>query len=1018
MEKVLLVEDNPGHALLLREMLGRTAPAQFAVTHVARLDEALERLGEGPFDLVLLDLSLPDSMGFETFAQAHARMPESPIIVLSGLEDEELALRAVREGAQDYLVKGQVDGNLLARAIRYAIERKRVEALVRVQRDLGLALGAATGLEQVLRLCVEAALRVSGMDYGGVYLVDGASGDMDLAYQQGLSPEFAQGLSRLEANSMPARMIMAGRPIYSSPQALNLPLDAPTRREGLRAMSIVPVQHEGQVVACLGVASRAQEPVPVFARDAMEAIAAQIGSVIARVRAESQRDATLEALQASNEQVVNILDSINDGFIALDDDLAITYFNKAAERLLGQGSAEVLGRTASEIFPETIGSIFAEKYAWAVREGSPVAFETYFGVAPHDDWFDVRIYPYKDGASIYFRTITERVRAQAEIRKFKTVADNANYGVSIADMAGDIMYVNPYLAEVHGYTPDELIGKNVTVFESSGRLAETSTRSDMQDRGSLSALEVWSKRKDGSTFPMLLNAAIIKGEEGEPLFMAATAIDISQRKQAESQRDVTLEALQESEQRYRTLFESASIGIGLSTLDGKILAGNEALLLMAGYTEAELLQTDVIATYQRPQDRALLLEYLQKDGFVRDFETVLKRKDGTTYHASLTVTQVTLGGEDVLLAMMQDVTARMQAQEQLRFQAKLLDSVREAVVATDIEGRIIYWGKGAEALYGYAAEQALGQHAMSIIESQEGEQGQMLQVFETGSWSGRRLQTHKDGSVFWTDTVVSLVTDQDGQPVGLIGIDRDVTRRVQADEQLKHYAAELERSNRELQQFAHVASHDLQEPLRMVTSYMQLLEQRYKGQLDADADDFIAFAVDGAERMQALIKGLLAYSRVGTRGKPFEPTDCQEILELTLDNLQVMLRESDASVTHDPLPTVMADVMQLLQLFQNLVSNAIKFRGERPPEIHVGAELKGGEWLFSVRDNGIGIEAGYFERIFLIFQRLHTQAEYPGAGIGLAICKRIIERHGGRMWVESEPGEGATFFFTMPERAQ
>ena len=245
---------------------------------------------------------------------------------------------------------------------------------------------------------------------------------------------------------------------------------------------------------------------------------------------------------------------------------------------------------------------------------------------------------------------------------------------------------------------------------------------------------------------------------------------------------------------------------------------------------------------------------------------------------------------------------------------------------------------------------------------------------------------------------------------------QEIAERVRADEKLKHYAAELERSNQELQQFAHVASHDLQEPLRMVTSYLHLLEQRYKGQLDAEADDFIAFAVDGAERMQALIKGLLAYSRVGTRGKPFEPTDCQEILGLVLDNLQVSVGESGASVTFDPLPTLMVDATQLLQLFQNLVGNAIKFRGERPPEIHIGAEHKGDECLFFVRDNGIGIEAGHFERIFLIFQRLHTQAEYPGEGIGLAVCKRIVDRHGGRLWVESELGEGATFFFTLPER--
>jgi signal transduction histidine kinase len=233
-------------------------------------------------------------------------------------------------------------------------------------------------------------------------------------------------------------------------------------------------------------------------------------------------------------------------------------------------------------------------------------------------------------------------------------------------------------------------------------------------------------------------------------------------------------------------------------------------------------------------------------------------------------------------------------------------------------------------------------------------------------------------------------------------------------EELERYALELEHSNRELQQFAYIASHDLQEPLRMVTSYVQLLEKRYGGQLDADADEFIAFAVDGARRMQELIRGLLAYSRVGSHAEPFRPSDAQYALDQALANLQVAIRECDAIVTHDPMPTVTADPTQLMQLLQNLIGNALKFRGDRTPEIHVGAEYRDKAWLFSVRDNGIGIEPQYTERIFVIFRRLHTREEYPGAGIGLAICKRIVERHGGRIWVETEPGEGSTFYFTLP----
>ncbi|WP_372682024.1 ATP-binding protein [Desulfosarcina sp.] len=239
--------------------------------------------------------------------------------------------------------------------------------------------------------------------------------------------------------------------------------------------------------------------------------------------------------------------------------------------------------------------------------------------------------------------------------------------------------------------------------------------------------------------------------------------------------------------------------------------------------------------------------------------------------------------------------------------------------------------------------------------------------------------------------------------------DRKRTARV-----LSEQTDALERSNRDLQQFAYVASHDLQEPLRMVSSYVKLLERRYKGKLDADADDFIGFAVDGAARMQRMIQDLLSYSRVETLGRPPSWTDTREVFRQVVANLRVAMEESGARITHDPLPVVEADPTQLSQLFQNLIANAIKFRREIRPVIHMAAVREDRFWAFSVQDNGIGFDTAFADRIFTIFQRLHTRKDYPGTGIGLAICKKIVERHGGSIRVESEPGLGSTFYFTLP----
>ncbi|MEW6053175.1 MAG: ATP-binding protein [Nitrospirota bacterium] len=276
----------------------------------------------------------------------------------------------------------------------------------------------------------------------------------------------------------------------------------------------------------------------------------------------------------------------------------------------------------------------------------------------------------------------------------------------------------------------------------------------------------------------------------------------------------------------------------------------------------------------------------------------------------------------------------------------------------------------------------------------------------------------RDGGLIWIRNTLAPYYNEDGALIRYDGLIEDISERKHTEQELKHLSDELKRSNEDLNRFASAASHDLQEPLRGIEGFIKLLQKRYKGKLDEKADEFIDYVVEDVKRMQMLINDLLEYSRVSAKNKVVSPVNCSVALEQAYYNLRSAIDESGAEVTYDLLPTVMGDDAQFIRLFQNLIGNAIKFRGKEPLKIHISAHREGDEWTFSIRDNAIGIDPEQAERIFVIFQRLHSKQEYPGTGLGLALCKRIVEHHGGRIWVESKPDSGATFYFTIPERQE
>lgn len=378
------------------------------------------------------------------------------------------------------------------------------------------------------------------------------------------------------------------------------------------------------------------------------------------------------------------------------------------------------------------------------------------------------------------------------------------------------------------------------------------------------------------------------------------------------------------------------------------------------------------------------------------------------------------------VTMIDDITERKNTDNDLKTLLKKLNeekNISKSVIESlpgvfymfNQKGKFVNWNKNFETVTEYSNDEVLKSSPLNYFtgETKKKLAVKILTVFTKGEATVEGELLTKSGKHiphYFTGKRVKI-----NNQYFLLGVGLDISDKKEAEVRLREAMEELKRSNKELEEFAYVASHDLQEPLRMVSSYTQLLEKRYGDKLDTDAKEFIQFAVDGASRMQGLIQDLLNYSRITTKGQDFKKVSTNYALGKAITNLKDMIQQSQAVlVFNDELPTVMADEMQLMRVFQNLIGNGIKFAGEQPPQINISAEEKNGEWLFSVKDNGIGIEAEFKDRIFVIFQRLHGREKYPGTGIGLSICKRIIERHKGKIWVESKPGKGANFYFTLP----
>ena len=617
------------------------------------------------------------------------------------------------------------------------------------------------------------------------------------------------------------------------------------------------------------------------------------------------------------------------------------------------------------------------------------------------------------------RQAAELATLESEERYRRLIDGVQDHAIYMLGPAGEIRSWNPGAKQITGCTWEEVAGQNFSRFFppddiESGRPQEilrlAAENGLYEDQG----VRV---RKDGTRFLIRSTITASRTAAGELSGFNAISRDLSGTK--------------ESEAKYRGLMEAAPDAMVVVNQGGEIVLLNVQAEKQFDYRRDELLGQKVTNIIPEGFAERLIADDLrsEKDAIEQQIgtgiELIALRKDKSEFPIEIMLSPLESAEGTLVTAAIRNISVRKEAEKFLaQMEGKyrgLLEAAPDAMVVVNQAGEIVLLNIQAEKQFGYRRNELLGQKVKNIIPEGFAERlvadGLRSKADALAQQIGTGIELHgrrKDGSEFPIELMLSPLASDNG--ILVTSAIRDITKRKKAEVHLMQKMDELNRSNEELGQFAYIASHDLQEPLRMVASYTQLLARRYKGKLDSDADEFIAFAVDGASRMQRLIQDLLLYSRVQTKGMELRETSSEEAFERALQNLRGSIQESGAVVTHEALPNVQADEMQLAQLFQNLVGNAIKYQGSGIPKIHVSAKMNGGnKWMFSVKDNGIGIDAQYFDKIFGMFQRLHKREEFAGTGIGLAICKKIVERHGGNIAVESQPGHGSTFSFALED---